>query len=358
MLRSTYNTELKQLDFFNSPAEAKDHINLWVDKNTHGKIPKIINGEIARSTNMILASAVYFKGFWENSFFEMATVQDNFYPDGERTRPVSVKMMATGGVFPYYESPEYNCRIIGLPYKGNETTMYILQPFQSSRARLQEFQNFITAQKIDELISKMVKKSAVMAFPKMHLVKNINMKSLLNILGVRDIFTSGVSDLSLINKNLSLASNSRRISGFRSEDNYRNMEVPQYYKLRSSVHLDRFNENALKFSRSSEDDKSNRKVNINERVQRDASLSALQQLENERLIPTIDKSDLFVEEIFHKVDIDVNEHGTEAAAATLTYLRRSGTDVQFRAETPFIFLIRHDPTKLILFYGIVNEPEL
>lgn len=65
---------------------------------------------------------------------------------------------------------------------------------------------------------------------------------------------------------------------------------------------------------------------------------------------------LFATEILHKVDLTVNEKGTEGGAATITTLYRTGTDVLFRVETPFIFMVRHDDTKLPLFYGTVVEP--
>lgn len=65
---------------------------------------------------------------------------------------------------------------------------------------------------------------------------------------------------------------------------------------------------------------------------------------------------LFADELIHRVDLTLNEVGTEGGAATATSLSRTGTDVVFRAETPFLFLIRHDDTRLPLFYGAVFEP--
>lgn len=65
---------------------------------------------------------------------------------------------------------------------------------------------------------------------------------------------------------------------------------------------------------------------------------------------------LFVEEIVHKIDLRINEQGTEGGASTVTYLSRTGTDVVFRVDTPFMILIRHEDTKLPLFYGTVYEP--
>lgn len=43
-------------------------------------------------------------------------------------------------------------------------------------------------------------------------------------------------------------------------------------------------------------------------------------------------------------------------AATVVYLQKTGTKVVFKAEEPFLFLIRHDRTKLPIFYGAVLDP--
>jgi serpin B len=71
------------------------------------------------------------------------------------------------------------------------------------------------------------------------------------------------------------------------------------------------------------------------------------------------KQDLFLQEVFHKAFVDVNEKGTEAAAATgaVVALRSSPAPLpEFRADHPFLFLIRHNPTGCILFMGRLVKP--
>lgn len=63
----------------------------------------------------------------------------------------------------------------------------------------------------------------------------------------------------------------------------------------------------------------------------------------------------------HKAFVDVNEEGTEAAAATSTVMRASAMRVSpppvvFRADHPFLFLIRDTKTGPILFLGRVEDP--
>lgn len=89
-----------------------------------------------------------------------------------------------------------------------------------------------------------------------------------------------------------------------------------------------------------------------------ASLKNLDRLRTELSQGHGQNPGLFATEILHKVDLTVNEKGTEGGAATITTLYRTGTDVVFRVETPFIFIVRHDDTKLPLFYGTVVEPTI
>ena len=66
---------------------------------------------------------------------------------------------------------------------------------------------------------------------------------------------------------------------------------------------------------------------------------------------------LSISKVIHQANIDVNEEGSEAAAATAVVMRKSmSMAVMFRADHPFIFLIRHRPTNAVLFMGRVMDP--
>lgn len=65
---------------------------------------------------------------------------------------------------------------------------------------------------------------------------------------------------------------------------------------------------------------------------------------------------LFATDVLQKVEIDITEKGTEAAAVTGVVLERDGSQKKFIANRPFIFFIRHDPSKLVLFWGTINVP--
>ncbi len=70
--------------------------------------------------------------------------------------------------------------------------------------------------------------------------------------------------------------------------------------------------------------------------------------------------DLAISAVVHKAVIEVDEKGTEAAAATAVGFMKSravvSPPVAFRADHPFLFLIRDIPTGAILFMGRVVRP--
>ncbi|KAH7523995.1 serpin-ZX [Ziziphus jujuba] len=69
---------------------------------------------------------------------------------------------------------------------------------------------------------------------------------------------------------------------------------------------------------------------------------------------------LYVSSIFHKTFIEVNEEGTEAAAATAGVIKLRALmiseKIDFVADHPFVFVIREDMTGTILFTGHVIDP--
>jgi serpin B len=74
------------------------------------------------------------------------------------------------------------------------------------------------------------------------------------------------------------------------------------------------------------------------------------------------KRDFSISEVIHKAFVDVNEEGTEAAAATAVTMRALAIRAPdqpppvFRADHPFVFLIRDNRSESILFMGRVADP--
>ena len=69
-------------------------------------------------------------------------------------------------------------------------------------------------------------------------------------------------------------------------------------------------------------------------------------------------SDLYINRVIHSTFVEVNEEGTEAAAVTIVEMAKYSAVVGFpvfRADKPFMFVIRENSTGAILFMGKMGE---
>lgn len=267
-----YGATTQKIDFRNAPA-AISTINKWVNRATSGKIREILSGSFSTDTSMVIASSLYFKATWQNEFIPKVTRPKDFYPDGKNRPSIKVDMMSLIQCLPYIYDKSLGFKMIGLPYSDNATTMYVMLPEDSSRAKIRDLQNRLSATQIDSMITKMNLRTATVSFPRMQLESSTNLEKSFRKLGVKSIFNIQSSDLGMM-------------------------------------------------------------LNPNARG----------------------KTRLFVSQISHKVNLSVDEKGTEGAAVTMTLIDRSASAVYFNVNQPFLVYIRHDPTRLPLFYGAVFDP--
>uniref|UniRef100_A0A8C5YQA2 Serpin B9-like n=1 Tax=Marmota marmota marmota TaxID=9994 RepID=A0A8C5YQA2_MARMA len=70
------------------------------------------------------------------------------------------------------------------------------------------------------------------------------------------------------------------------------------------------------------------------------------------------ETDLCLSKVVHKSVVEVNEEGTEAAAATAVNIVLFGSSCKptFCANHPFLFFIRHNETNTVLFCGRFSSP--
>jgi len=75
----------------------------------------------------------------------------------------------------------------------------------------------------------------------------------------------------------------------------------------------------------------------------------------------VGRKDLYISNVIHKAFVDVHEKGTEAAAATAVVMDRLSAPPavlqEFKADHPFVFVIRDNRTGSILFLGRVSNPQ-
>jgi serpin B len=71
---------------------------------------------------------------------------------------------------------------------------------------------------------------------------------------------------------------------------------------------------------------------------------------------------LFISGIFHKTFIELDEKGTEAAAATAVAMMRATSidleePVEVKLDRPFFYAIQHQPTGAVFFLGQLKNPQ-
>jgi len=207
-----YHSSIVSVNFESNPQAAKDQINSWVAARTNQKIKNILGENPSTLTKIIIASALYFRAEWEQHFFTGLTKRRPFYIDGRKSKTsIEADMMANGGEFPYYKDANLGCEIMGFPYKGNKSTMYVVVPFDSSRDNLIQFQSRITEVDLNILVNRTQLTDSVVMFPRMKIDSTLDLTRTLELLGVtyEDSYFPKLFKLTVVIAGLCLIPNSQ-----------------------------------------------------------------------------------------------------------------------------------------------------
>jgi serine protease inhibitor len=123
--QASYDAELADLDFSNPSAASR--INSWASKETHGRIPKVIE-RIDPADVALLLNAVYFKGQWAQKFDKANTQKRDFTLAGGAVK--QVPRMRQSGRFDYFETPQMQA--VRLSFGEGDLVMEVLLPAKSS----------------------------------------------------------------------------------------------------------------------------------------------------------------------------------------------------------------------------------
>nr|AFK40984.1 unknown [Lotus japonicus] len=130
LVATHYKATLDSVDFWNKADQVCDEVNLWVEKGTNGLIKELLSpGAVDKTTRLIFANALHFKGEWEHKFLARYSYSYRFH-----------LLDGTSVVVPLMTNDEEQLirvfdgfKILGLPYKqGTDEkrlfSMYILLP--------------------------------------------------------------------------------------------------------------------------------------------------------------------------------------------------------------------------------------
>lgn len=119
-----FDATVAALDFASASAPAT--INDWVDEQTLGRIPRIVEPPIPDETIAYLINAIYFKGDWTHQFDRNRTAPGPFRrADGSER---SVPMMRSDGEIPVRYAGVGDVQVLDLAYGGGAYRMTIALP--------------------------------------------------------------------------------------------------------------------------------------------------------------------------------------------------------------------------------------
>ncbi len=191
-LSTAYGSELFEVDFVNTPAQAiADEINGWISNETEGKIEDVLSPDVlSPATRMVLANAIYFKGTWLLQFYPEATADAPFnLTDGST---VDVSMMRQVDDFGYAVTDTFVA--IELPYAGNSAAMLVIMPLGDFAA----FEAGLTLEAFDAIrLQTMVNYGEVdLSMPRFEMTTELSLPDTLMAMGMTDAFDPAVADFS------------------------------------------------------------------------------------------------------------------------------------------------------------------
>ncbi|XP_048363094.1 leukocyte elastase inhibitor-like [Sphaerodactylus townsendi] len=271
-VRSTkelYHSGLGRVDFLNATEEARKTINSWVERQTKGKIQDLYPcGVLDPSTVLVLVNAIYFKGKWLSRFREEYTKEMPFWLNKKESK--NVPMMFQLGNFKLCRIQDPPVQILELPYEGEELSMMILLP--EDDADVEQMASRLDYEKLKECIDlgNLCPREVEVWLPRFKLEQRIELKTVLQSMGMKDAFVRGQANFTGIS----------------------------------------------------------------------------------------DKMGLFVSNVTHKSFVEVNEEGTEAAAAAGVQVvpMCAQFPLEFKADRPFLFMIKQTKANSILFFGKYSSP--
>jgi serpin B len=194
--RQYYDAEVSNLDFQDN--KSVNVINQWVNKNTQGKIEKIID-KISPDQALFLINAIYFKGKWQTEFDKNQTKMKPFYLASGKSKEHS--MMSQKGKYKYYENE--NFQAISLPYGDNgRMSLYVFLPTKNSNLKI--FNQNLNAENWQKWMQEFNSREGFIQLPKFQLDYEIQLNKALKALGMNIAFTDK-ADFSNMGKKLAIS---------------------------------------------------------------------------------------------------------------------------------------------------------
>ncbi|XP_028631488.1 serpin B13 isoform X2 [Grammomys surdaster] len=183
-----YHASLEPVDFVSAADESRKKINYWVQSQTNEKVKDLFpEGSLNSSTKLVLINTVYFKGLWDREFKKENTKKEDFWLNKNISKPV--QMMAQCGSFSFNLLEDLQAKIVGIPYKNNDLSMFVLLP--NDIDGLEKIIDKISPEKLVEWTSPghMEQRRVDLRLPRLQVEETYDLKPMLEAVGVHRAFS-------------------------------------------------------------------------------------------------------------------------------------------------------------------------
>jgi serpin B len=297
---SVFGAGLNLVDYVADPEQAREVINAWVSQRTANRIPELLEPpDVTDSTRLYLVNAIYLKANWVAPFATGETTQRPFRRLDGSTVTVPTMRLTGNQDVPYLRQDGW--RATELRYQGpNHTTPLAMMLIVPDD--LAAFENAISAEFLDELGSDLTAE-------RKRLVESVEYP------GGNEV-ACGVYPYSV------------------------DLFMPRF-SIETRAKLGKLLE-AMGMTRAFDPER--------------ADFTGIH-------APAFPGDNVYIANVIHQANIDVDELGTEAAAATAVGMDTGGCTgpepaetTELRLDRPFLFAVRDIETGAILFMGRVVDP--
>lgn len=254
-----------------STSQTMGDMNAWIDENTNGMIPTLLDQPLDEDVVLALFNTIYFKGEWEQEFKEENTTERDFITSDGTVE--QVEMMHLYGENLQYVNTADAVGVV-LPYKDESMAMVALMPAGNGDVR-EMYENMAWTDIGDILDDKDVR-LCNLQLPKFEVTFERNLNDSLQAMGLKKAFDGSLADLSGMGR-------------------------------------------------------------------------------------TKDGTNIFIDLVFQKAVVIVDEEGTEAAAVTQVLVRNESCAIEEQPvniffNEPFLYMIVDLEKEIPLFMGIMDNP--
>ncbi|XP_030627704.1 angiotensinogen [Chanos chanos] len=174
---------------FAQPEDAEAQVNSFIQRTSDSK-PTQLFKDISKTTNLLFASSVHFKGNWRTAFQPEATSMQEFKTDEKST--VKVPMMTHTGHYMYLDDEGRKCTVVKL---GLSKRTYMLLVLPHEGASLQDIEKQqLTAEVISKWYQHLKERYLELSLPKFSLTAVTDLKAVLSDLLVESYLLGSDAD--------------------------------------------------------------------------------------------------------------------------------------------------------------------